>query len=1094
MALALATGGSTPALAAATTADHGTAKSAEKHWITLITGDRVAVGDGGRVEVRRGKGREGIPVRVRKADGHTLVVPLDAQRLLDTGRLDRRLFDITELGKAEYRTRDHAALRLIVGYKGAAPAARDQVRDAGGTQVGRTFRQMNAEAVSTPEQDAAKVWEALTVEQHNGPAQRTTAPGIDKVWLDGIRRASLDKSVAQIGAPKAWAAGFDGKGVKIAVLDTGVDQTHPDLAGQQLAEKNFSAASDTKDRFGHGTHVASIAVGTGAKSGGKYKGVAPGARILDGKVLDDQGFGDDSNVLAGMEWAAAQGADVVNLSLGGPDAPETDPLEQAVDRLSAEKGILFVIAAGNEGPDAGTVGSPGSADAALTIGAVDDSNALAPFSSRGPRAAGGAVKPDVTAPGVDITAASAPGSLIAREVGERPAGYVTISGTSMATPHAAGAAALLKQQHPDWKGDRLKSVLAASTTPGGYSAFNQGTGRIDVPRAMKQSVIAEPVSVGFDRQQWPHTDDRPTTKKVTYRNLGTAPVTLDLSVSGAFGPDGKPAPAGFFTVGTPKVTVPAGGTADAELTADTRLGGSVDGNYSATLVAVGGGQTVRTTAAVEREIEAYNLTVKHLGRDGRPTRLYESMLQGLSGLGQGSTYSGHDDSGTYTIRVPRGGYVLEAAVLADERDVTKGLDYITQPELAVTKDTTVTVDARTTKPVDITVPDSRAKSQFATISFDMSAGDYGYSSILLLDSFKGFRTAHLGPELPARGVFQQFSAGWTKGAADYHLAYGGIGSKLATGFTRHAKQSDFATLTTRLGASVKDRSGSLTVFPMVDGGTGSFTLSSGYKLPTTRTLYLNAAGVKWYKEFDQYRSTAAEPVYEAGYYSPATRYKAGKSYQQSFNIGVFGPRVGGDLGGVYRVRDTISGCVSVFADGAGHDGGSRIDTATTTLYRNGVKVGSNKDPLSCGEGFKVPSGKADYRMTATVTRSKVASVSTKVSISWTFSSKRTSAETRLPVSVVRFTPSLGIDSTAKAGATVKVPVKVEGAAAGRNLKSLTVYVSYDDGRTWKKAPVTRGSVTVVNPKAGKGISFKAKVTDRQGNTLTQSVHNAYLGK
>ncbi|MFB9511643.1 S8 family serine peptidase, partial [Streptomyces aurantiacus] len=137
-----------------------------------------------------------------------------------------------------------------------------------------------------------------------------------------------------------------------------------------------------------------------------------------------------------------QGADIVNLSLGDTDTPEIDPLEAQVNKLSKEKGILFAIAAGNDGGEQ-TIGSPGSAEAALTVGAVDDTDKLADFSSTGP-GLDGQIKPDVTAPGVDITAASAAGSVIAQEVGENPAGYVSISGTSMATPHVAGAAAILK--------------------------------------------------------------------------------------------------------------------------------------------------------------------------------------------------------------------------------------------------------------------------------------------------------------------------------------------------------------------------------------------------------------------------------------------------------------------------------------------------------------------------------------------------------------------------------------------------------------------------------------------------------------------------
>ncbi|MBD0844792.1 S8 family peptidase, partial [Streptomyces sp. TRM68416] len=549
------------------------------------------------VGLERAKGREGIPVQVRKIDGHTLVIPADAARLIAAGKLDQRLFDVTELNKAATRKSQAKGLKVIVGYKGAATGTKADVRDAG--DLRRTLKTLNADAVQTPYRDTPQLWDALT----NGGG---TASGIAHVWLDGVRKATLDTSVKQIGAPKAWSAGYDGKGVKIAVLDTGVDTTHPDLKNQVKASKNFTTAPDASDKFGHGTHVASIAAGTGAKSGGKYKGVAPGATVLNGKVLDDNGFGDDSGILAGMEWAAEQGADVINMSLGGGDTPEIDPLEAGVNKLSAEKGVLFAIAAGNSGPE--SVGSPGTADAALTVGAVDDKDLLADFSSTGPRLGDGAIKPDVTAPGVDITAASAKDSIIAQEVGEKPAGYLTISGTSMATPHVAGAAAILKQQHPDWTYTELKGALTASTKGSSkYNAFQQGSGRVQVDKAIKQTVIADPVSVSFPTQQWPHTDDTPVTRKLTYRNLGDTDVTLKLS-STATNPKGQPAPAGFFTLAATTVTVPAGGTADVDLTVNTKLGGTIDGAYSAYVTATGNGQTVRTAAAVDREVESYDLT------------------------------------------------------------------------------------------------------------------------------------------------------------------------------------------------------------------------------------------------------------------------------------------------------------------------------------------------------------------------------------------------------------------------------------------------------------------------------------------------------
>ncbi|MEV0643603.1 S8 family serine peptidase, partial [Streptomyces sp. NPDC050619] len=271
-AVALAAGMTSPASAkpeqhAQTAAPALTAK----HRITLITGDRVAVDGKGRVVgLDRAKGREHIPFQVRKAAGHTLVIPADAARLIATGKLDQRLFDVTELNRSTTRASQKNGLKVIVGYKGGAAAAKSDVRDAG--TLRRSLKAIDADAVQTPAKDTHELWDAVT----NGDK---AASGIAHVWLDGVRKASLDKSVPQIGAPKAWAAGYTGKGVKIAVLDTGVDATHPDLKDQVIESKNFSDATDATDHFGHGTHVASIAAGTGAKSGGTYKGVAPDAKI-----------------------------------------------------------------------------------------------------------------------------------------------------------------------------------------------------------------------------------------------------------------------------------------------------------------------------------------------------------------------------------------------------------------------------------------------------------------------------------------------------------------------------------------------------------------------------------------------------------------------------------------------------------------------------------------------------------------------------------------------------------------------------------------------------------------------------------------------
>ncbi|MFD9391531.1 S8 family serine peptidase [Streptomyces sp. NPDC060000] len=1106
LALAAGTAGALPAIAApaaavspAATGAGAGAAAPVTHWITLITGDRVGVSAAGEpVRIVPGKGRENIPVRIERTKEHTLVLPLDARPLLDTGQVDERLFDIKELDGAAYRKRHAADTGLIVSYRGpaagaaAAKAARSlksALRAEGGAEVRRSLPRIDAEALTVPDASADAIWKALTRPSGQARAgQRTADPGLRRISLDGVRRASLDSSKTQIGVPAARQAGYDGQGVRIAVLDTGVDETHPDLQGRQEAEQNFSASPDTRDRFGHGTHVASIAAGTGAKSGGTFEGVAPGARILDAKVLGDDGSGSESDVIAGLEWAAAQHADIVNLSLGSQDRPGVDLLEEAVNRLSAERGILVVAAAGNDGPAAGTVSSPASAENALAVGAVDANDAVAPFSSRGPSADNLVVKPDITAPGVDITAAVAPDSVIAREVGEQPPGYATISGTSMATPHVAGAAALLKQRHPGWKSAELKAALVACAKPVGAGAFAEGGGRVDVAAAIGQTVVSEPSAVTFARQSYPHADDAPATKGITYRNLGGEPVTLDLSAAGV-GPDGKPAPADMFTLDAQRLTVPANGTATVALTADTRPGGDVNGVYTATVTARGTAQTVRTSAVIEREVETYDVTVRHLGTDGEPTANYWPQLYGLTGLGvAGQDYAKWTRTDAYTVRLPKGVYFLDAIITdADGTD-----SRITAPHFEVTGQTTVTLDARTAKPIDITGPDPAAERVYAEMFTELKTPEFGTSTAIAGKSSAKLRSAQLGPDFSTEGtLYQQFNALDINDTKEYRFSYGGKVTRLATGFARTAKPAEMAKISTALGATAADKQGMLFARAVVPDIFGSI-ISPGVMrpLPVATTTYVTTEGNDWVIGLDQYDETGSYPELSHG--TGMERYEAGRSYRRDLGVGVFGPALG-TAEGVSRNGDTITGCLTPFKDGTGNWSYANDDTVTATLYRDGAEVASTPDLLGCWNGVTVPAEPGDFRLTATATRAGPAAAPTEVSAAWTFTSGHTTAEEALPISVVRFTPRLALDSTARAGAVTRVPVTVVGAAAGKNLKSLTVEVSHD-GKTWTKAKPGKGGFLVRNPAAGQAVSLRAVVVDRQGNTLTQTISNAYRAK
>ncbi|MFD8824945.1 S8 family serine peptidase [Streptomyces sp. NPDC059605] len=1060
------------------------------HTVALITGDRVLVDSRGRVGgIQRAKGREDMPFFTRTHDGHTYVVPRDARRLIADGTLDQRLFDVTALARPESRRANRDGLKVIVGYRGsAAGSARAGVRSSDGTTVRRTLSTLGADAVTGATDGADSLWDALTRRRSDGSAAMTS--GIARIWLDGVRKASLDRSTGQIGAPAAWARSYDGTGVKIAVVDTGIDATHPDLAGKVVAERNFSGSPDAKDRVGHGTHVASTAAGTGAKDA-RFKGVAPGARLINAKVLDDRGSGEDSGILAGVDWAVAQGADIINMSLGSPDTSGIDPLEAQVNKLSAEKGVLFAVAAGNSGPGRGTVASPGSADAALTVGAVDDNDLIAEFSSVGPRIGDGAVKPDITAPGVDITAAAATGT-----PDQNPAGYTSMSGTSMATPHVAGAAAILKQKNPTWTGAQIKAALTGSAKGGSHSVFQQGAGRLAVDRAIDQTLVSEPGSVDLGVQQWPHTDDTPVTKQVKYRNGGTADVTLDLSLETPTGGDGKPAPAGFFTLGAQRITVPAGGTATVDLTADTRLGGTVDGSYSTTVVASADGRTVRTAAAVDRESESYDVTFKTIGRDGAASTTWQADLKGYRESAAGLRFLPDLSSGSATVRLPRGTYSLAADMLVDPAAPDKGIDLINNPRLSVTGPTTVTLDARTTRPVNVEVPDEAARFTRAGMmytlntpeTFIIEGGEFG--------SFDNLRTAYQGPEMDDGSLVQQWSANWQRGNTEYNIITGGPVQKLATGYSKTYRPEDLALVKAKIGSSVPGREGALAAHGILDYGGGVDAPYSVQSAPGTRDVYLSTDhGALWnvvagvLGEADSTGNRSFDSLY--GFDEPR-RFEAGKTYTEEYNIGVPGPRMNANEG-LVRDGDDIYGSFPLVSDGAGHFGSAQYSNAETTVHRNGELYAQEDAAIDQG-AFTLPSEPAAYKVSTTIHRNPAINrTGTRIDASWTFDSARTESSTQLPVSTARFLPRLAPDSTVPAGSRQTFPVQVQGAAAGTGLKSLRVLASYD-GTTWLPVPVTAGKVTVNAPKKDRAISLKAVVTDKDGNLSTVAIHNAFFGK
>jgi serine protease AprX len=350
-------------------------------------------------------------------------------------------------------------------------------------------------------------------------------PGVSGVSLDRRVQGTLERTGATVGA--TWVQdllGLDGTGIGIAVIDSGVANWHDDLGSSRVMRfvdfVNFQTAA--YDDYGHGTHVAGIIAGDGHDSGGRRRGLAPGATLLVEKVLDASGQGYISNVIAAIDYAIANKdilhLRVINLSVaaGVYESYETDPLTLAAKR-AVDAGLVVVSAAGNLGkgpggkPQYGAIGAPGNAPWVITVGAsshngtVDRSDdTVAGFSSRGPTALDFQAKPDIVAPGVGIESLAEAGSTLFNTkplmrlwgdptVPTATEPYLSLSGTSMASPVVSGTIALMLQANPALTPNLVKAILQfTAESRDGYNALTQGGGFLNTRGAVElaQSLAA----------------------------------------------------------------------------------------------------------------------------------------------------------------------------------------------------------------------------------------------------------------------------------------------------------------------------------------------------------------------------------------------------------------------------------------------------------------------------------------------------------------------------------------------------------------------------------------------------------------------------
>ncbi|GLH96659.1 peptidase [Phytohabitans aurantiacus] len=1111
-----------PAAASAARTPAPTATPAT-HTVTLITGDVVTIQTlaGGQqiADVKRPDNATG-GVRVESGGGDLYVLPDEAVPLVNADRLDRRLFNVTDLVEMGYDDAKAGGIPLIA--TGTLPSA----------TVVRRLPSIGASAVRVDKKQARTFWSA------------SVARAAGKLWLDGRVRANLKESVPQVGAPQAWAAGYDGTGVTVAVLDTGVDAGHPDLAGKVDEAVSFVPGDDAGDANGHGTHVASTVAGTGAASGGVYKGVAPGADLVVGKVLDDSGFGNDSWVLAGMEWAAGTGADVVSMSLGD-DTPSdgTDPLSAAVDALSAQYGTLFVIAAGNAGPE--TIGAPGSAASALTVGAVDKSDALADFSSTGPLIGTGGLKPDLTAPGVDITAARA-----------QEGGYTTLSGTSMATPHVSGAAAILAQRHPDWTGERLKAALMSSAKglAGHYSGYEVGTGRLDVAAAVSNTVQATG-SAFFGNYDFPHEPgDAPVTKPVTFTNSGKTPVTLNLAVTG-----------GPFTVGSPSVTVPAGGSADVQVTGDPTVDGV--GRFTGWLTgtdAATGTPLTRTTLGLLKEDERYDLTIRVRDRAGKPANVWVV----LSEAGEPAAYR---VEGETTLRLRPGTYAASSYLdVPGERPDALGLAVLVASGVKLDRSRTITLDARRARLLQTTAP---RRTEDRQRKIDFNAGGYrsGYQVPVKYDDLyvspgsydlvtrwrKGEPALSLNGGGRAFDAVVQPGSTFTAGSATLRSVYAGTGAaseyagRPAAGRIAVVTRSDAVSAEERAAAAVAAGAKALIVvndgigvlnewvgeapIPVAtvhrDQGARLVSLArSGAQLGLTRTpcagyvydLARNYAGqvpdrpLTYRPSHDNLARIdahyyAVRPAEGAGFrydmtftpsvgfrereWHPGTRTEwvtpgqewfethqqgswSDSSYRNTYRAGTttrlnwFAPATRPAFSRAFavqngRYRDYLTINVKTWSpSGVPLEHGGDIDwgeVPTNLKLYQGDKLIDENPNYSDLQWTEVPSGTLPYRLVLDASRpAEQWRLSTRTHTEWRFVSGSNEADDFVPLALLQLDYDVPTDlhGDVRAGATQRIGLTAGpqpgGTGTGR-VTTVTLDVSYDDGATWLPVSLRKDS-------------------------------------
>ncbi|MFB6781764.1 S8 family serine peptidase [Streptomyces sp. NPDC056352] len=1057
--------------------------------VTLITGDQVTVtttpdGKKSYSAVPAAGSAPGTILARTDIDGDAYFYPSDVIGKVGA-LLDPQLFNVDGLIRDGYDDSHVDTLPLIVRRTGAdRPEA---LASDGLMPAQRDFRSLKASTAVLDKDDAAEVGDALDT--------KGELDGVKSIWLDGkVHADALDRNLTQIGADTAWQAGRTGKGVKVAVLDTGADQTHPDLAGRISAAKDFSGSGSTLDKQGHGTHVAATVAGSGAGAPGIRSGVASDADLIVGKVLDDKGSGSDSQVIAGMEWAVAQGAKVVNMSLGSGPTNGQDPVTQSLEALATSSGTLFVVSAGNSGPNISTVSAPSIAPHALSVAAVDFAGGTASFSSRGP-SFNGTIKPEIAAPGVNVVAARATGTNLGT-VQADPA-YTALSGTSMAAPHITGAAAVLAQEHPDWTPDQLKHTLMGTATApapqSGQTVYDVGTGVVNLPAALKQSVVADTGAVDFGRLD---VSDGTATRTVKLTNTADAAVTLSLM--GTLAATGSTPPAGLLKLSASTVTLGAGESTDVTLTVDSA--GTPTGTYTGALTALpaGGSQALRVPLLLDR---AQSIKVTTLDRAGKPAPAQISLLNADSGASLNAEVR---PEGTRDLRVPEGRY-MGLAMIAMTIDGLRQIAIVSADLKAGSNE--IVFDARKARRWTASVEgkDTRPEFMMGNLSRTTDDGKYGIRHSMLAGGAYGAfpRDAlWITPTTEAHLGKVAFNERWRLADADSDITVGDTSALYDAAYARtdvsdnperrltRDEVEKFAKVrTTYRGMNEKLRyqEGS-TVYGT--GLNGLNTSSPSYlTVPRERTEYIQAEDRIWLRF--TYRNQGGVQM---NYWPTQFTYQPGTSTKDTWFTGPFSVLATGQATGArlqLQVEDSVNpkGLVGRNAD----FNSPQRTQATSQLYRNGTLVADRGSSI---DKTFADADKASYELRRTYTSAGIFPMGGEATSKWTFTAGGT-GDTATPVKLlnVAFDARLDNMNQARADRSLNVTADVTGAVDG--LRNVRAWVTSDLGVSWQQVSAHQddnGDYRFTAPgsalKSGGFLGVRVTAEDGHGNTVDSTLPRA----